>query len=246
MRTFAFTARDGQGNAVTGTLMANTVSEVGQMLRNDGKYPITVRPVDDVSLPGDSRTTSGMGIKISRKELIQFSQQIAIMAETGVTLSEALECAAAQAVKPAVKALLEDLCRQVQAGNDFSFALARHPRTFPRLYVTLIKASEKSGMLSRLLGRATEYLRDRQETPRRVKGALTYPGIMLAFAVSTTIFLLAFVLPKFTAIYSSKGAALPMPTQVLMTASNVIVDHWLMLAIGVGSVATVGYFFFSS
>ena len=65
--------------------------------------------------------------------------------------------------------------------------------------------------MSRVLVRATNYMRDEQETLRRVKGALTYPGIMLAFAITTTIFLLAFVLPKFTVIYASKGAALPMP-----------------------------------
>jgi type IV pilus assembly protein PilC len=134
----------------------------------------------------------------------------------------------------------------VQAGTDFSAALARHPKSFPRILVALIKAAEKSGMLSKLMKRANAYLRDEQETLRRVKGALTYPGIMLAFAVTTTIFLLAFVLPKFTTIFASKGAALPLPTQILMTMSGFIVNHWAILIIASGIIGVGGFFFFSS
>ena len=185
------------------------------------------------------------GIKIPRAEVIQISTQLATMLETGVTLIEALECVVLQADRnPKLKVLLEDLTVQVQGGADFSAALARDPRSFPRLYVALIKASEKSGMLAKLLVRATNYLRDEQETMRRVKGALTYPAIMLGFALTTTIFLLAFVLPKFTVIYASKGAALPMPTQILMAMSNIVIGHWLALSLSVASAVICGYFYF--
>jgi type IV pilus assembly protein PilC len=119
--------------------------------------------------------------------------------------------------------------------------MGRHPRSFPRLFISLIKASEKSGMLSKLLNRAVAYMRDEQETLRRVKGALTYPSIMLAFAVTTTIFLLAFVLPKFTVIYASKKAALPVPTQVLMNVSDFIVGHYVGLIVGALATAFLTY-----
>jgi type IV pilus assembly protein PilC len=245
MPTFAYTARDESGNAISGTLAGASVAEVSQALRAQRQYPVSIRPATPSDNPKE--TVGSRGIKISRAEVIQLSTMLATMLETGVTLNEALDCVALQADRnPKLKALVADLSTQVQGGCDFSAALARHPRTFPRLYIALIKASEKSGLLSRLLVRATNYMRDEQETLRRVKGALTYPGIMLAFAVTTTIFLLAFVLPKFTVIYASKGAALPVPTQVLMSASNMIVDHWLALAIGVASAATLGYFYFSS
>src|SRR5205085_8686413 len=135
--------------------------------------------------------SGGAGVRISRAEVIQLSTQIAIMLETGVTLIEALDCIATQAEDPRLRKLVQDLSTQVQGGTDFSSALARHPRSFPRLYVALIRAAERSGMMSKLLGRATAYLRDEQETLRRVKGALTYPAIMLGFAVTTTLFLLA-------------------------------------------------------
>jgi len=150
-----------------------------------------------------------------------------------VTLSEALECIGQQTDKPKVKALLEDVVHTVHSGIDLSTALSKHERSFPRLYVALIRASEKSGMMGKLLARATSYLRDEQETLRRVKGALVYPGVMLGFAITTTTFLLAFVLPKFTAIYASKGAALPLPTKILMGASDFLVENKISLPIGV-------------
>jgi type II secretory pathway component PulF len=145
------------------------------------------------------------------------------------TLSDALNCIAGQAEKPNLKALLNDLTQQVHGGGDFSSACARHPRSFPRVFVALVKASEKTGMMGKLLTRATQYMRDEQETVRRVRGALTYPAIMMLFAVSTTVFLLACVLPKFTRIYAAKGAALPTPTKILMAFSQLVIDHSISL-----------------
>ena len=173
------------------------------------------------------------GLRMSRKDLIQFATQLAIMVDTGVTLSEALECIAAQAEKPNVKGIVSDVSQQVQEGGDLSSALQRHPRAFPRLFIALVSASEKSGMMGKLLNRATEYLRDEYEAIRRVRGALTYPAIMLFFAITTTTFLLTFVLPKFTAIYAAKAAALPVPTKVLIAISGFVVHQWpwLLLAI---------------
>jgi type IV pilus assembly protein PilC len=243
MASFSYTARDSSGASISGTLSANTISEVSLMLRNEGKYPISVHPASDEA---GEETQTFSGIKISRNDVIQFSTQLSIMVETGVTIVEALDCIAAQCTKPKVKQLVEDLSMQVQGGTDVSKALARHPRSFPRLYTALIKAAEKSGMLSKLLNRATSYLRDEQETLRRVKGALTYPGIMLAFAISTTVFLLAFVLPKFTAIYASKGAALPVPTRILMAISDALVHNWMMVLTVVATGSVLGTIYFRS
>jgi type IV pilus assembly protein PilC len=218
-------------------MVAGSIREVGEMLRAEGKYPTKVHAASDEA----AKTAPAAGIKIARADVIQISQQLSIMVETGVTITEALDCIAAQSEKPPVKKLLEDLSQQVQGGSDFSSALARHPRSFPRLFVALIKASEKSGMMGKLLTRATTYMRDEQETLRRVKGALTYPGIMLAFAITTTIFLLAFVLPKFTSIYAAKAAALPLPTKFLMGASDFITGHYIVLASAVFMIAGGGW-----
>jgi type IV pilus assembly protein PilC len=165
------------------------------------------------------------------------------MLETGVILSEALDCIARQSEKPRTRALMGDLVEQIQAGSSFSDALSRHPRSFPQLYVALIRASEKSGMMARLLNRATAYLRDEQEIVRKVKGALTYPAIMFSFAISTTTFLLAFVLPRFTVIYASKKAALPGPTQFLMFLSDFIVNDWAIIIASIFTIVAASIFY---
>jgi len=224
MPTFAYTARDAAGQSVSGTLTAASIADVGRMLRLEGKFPINVQPSSHAVTTG-----ARGGIKVSRKDVIQLSTQIAIMVETGVTIVDALECIGQQAAKPKLIELMKDLSAQVQSGGDFSTALSKHPRSFPTLYVALIKASEKSGMLPKMLQRATEYIRDEAEIVRKVKGALTYPGIMCAFACTTTIFLLIFVLPRFTALYASKQAALPVPTQILMAISDVLLHWWMVL-----------------
>lgn len=242
MPTFSYTARDSSGAQTTGTLIAVSLAEASQAIRAEGKYPTSVQAADDATV--ESAGQGERGIKVKRAEVIQFATQLAIMVETGVTLSEALDCISQQSMQPQLKAMVEDIARQVQGGGDFSSALARHPRSFPRLFVSLIKASEKSGMMAKLLARGTAYLRDEQDIVRRVKGALTYPGIMLAFAVTTTIFLLAFVLPRFAGIYASKSAALPLPTKVLLNMSNFMVANWLGLITGTIAAVVGGYFYF--
>jgi type IV pilus assembly protein PilC len=245
MPAYVFTARDTSGNAASGTLIADSETHAQQLLRADGKYPTAIRLASDAEADeaGAPPTDDVADLKVSRADVIQISHQLSIMIETGVTLSDALDCIAAQCDKPTLKRLVQDLTQQVQEGRDLSAAMSRHPRSFPRLFISLIKASEKSGMLSKLLNRAVAYMRDEQETIRRVKGALTYPSIMLAFAVTTTIFLLAFVLPKFTVIYASKKAALPVPTQILMNVSDFIVLHWLGLIVGTVTTAFLTYFY---
>ncbi len=245
MATFAYTSRDSAGRPANGSLTAASVGEALQMIRAEGKYPISVRPTAESEAEA-APVTGGAGVKISRADLIQIATQLSIMIDTGVTLIEALDCIGKQLERPAARKLVADLTEQLQAGISFSNALNRHPRSFPRVFIALMKASEHSGMMSRMLGRAVAYLRDEQETTRKVKGALTYPMIMLTFAMTTTIFLLAFVLPRFTAIYANKKAALPVPTKVLMAISDGLVSHYLAILTTVVLGAILGTFYFRS
>jgi type II secretory pathway component PulF len=238
MPSFTYSARDQAGVALTGILVAESLAHAGQLIRAEGKYPTSIRPTGGVE---GGKLCAG-ALRMSRKDLIHVSTQLSIMIDTGVTLSESLECIASQSEKPNVKKIVQEVCHEVQAGSDFSSALQKHPRAFPRMFIALISASEKSGMMAKLLQRATNYLRDEHETVRRVRGALTYPAIMLGFALTTTTFLLAFVLPRFTAIYASKKAALPVPTLLLMSISNFLVNQWPLILLALGTVG-MGLFF---
>jgi type IV pilus assembly protein PilC len=163
------------------------------------------------------------------------------MLETGVTISDALESISRQAEKPHVKAVLEDVAMAVGRGDDLSTAVGRQPRSFPRIFVALVRASEKGGMLPRMIERANGYLRDEQEIIRKVRGALTYPAIMFTFALMTCIFMLAFILPRFTVLYRGKEHLLPVPTKVLLTLSGVITQHWGYLLIGTAMTGAIAW-----
>jgi type IV pilus assembly protein PilC len=152
------------------------------------------------------------------------------MLETGVTISDALECIARQADKPNVREIVEQVAVAVGRGDDLSTAVSRYPESFPRVFVALVRASEKGGMLPRMIERANGYLRDEQEIIRKVRGALTYPAIMFSFAFVTCVFMLAFILPRFTVLYRGKEHLLPVPTKVLLALSNAITQHWMYLA----------------
>lgn len=237
MTTYAYAARDQKGELVSGQLVAASAEEVARQLRAQGRYVVSI---DAAEAAAKKRSR---GIKVARADILQISNQLSVMLDTGVTLADAIECCAQNCPKPQVRALLEDLSQQVRNGGDFSGALARHPRSFPPIYIALIRASEKNGMMSKLIARATAYLRDEQEITRRVKGALTYPAIMFGFAMLTTLSLLVFVLPRFTDIYANRGAALPVPTQILMTVSQTLTTQWMYIVPALLVLAVGGWAF---
>lgn len=170
--------------------------------------------------------------RLRRAELVQLCAQLSVMLETGVTISDALDCIAQQADRPHVKKVLEEVAAAVGRGDDFSTALSRQPASFPQIFVALVRASEKGGMLPRMIERANGYLRDEQEIIRKVRGALIYPGIMFTFALLTCVFMLAFIMPRFTVLYRGKEHLLPAPTKLLLWLSGLITMHWPYLLIG--------------
>jgi type IV pilus assembly protein PilC len=239
MAKFSYQARDGGGDLATGIVNAATMEEAAKSLRAEGKYIVKIVPAakaddDDATVVAASRSK-----RVKRKEVIFFAHQLAVMIETGVPLTDALESTRDQAANPHFKAVLNDVTAHVEAGGDFSSALAKYPRVFPNAMVSLIRASEISGTMAQMLDRLSGYLTKEEQTARQVKGALMYPIFMLVMAVSVTIFLLAFVLPKFAGIYASRGAALPAPTRLLLAISEGLIGYWYLwtlLAIVVGGV----------
>ena len=180
--------------------------------------------------------------KLKRPELLDVSEQLAVMLDAGVRLADALETCREQAERDGqarVAAVLADVAADVSAGTDLSAALARHPASFPNVYVALVKAGEKSGLMTDMIGRAVGYLRDEREVVRKVKGAMTYPAVMLGFALVTTIGLLTFVLPRFTAMYAGKEDRLPGPTKLLVAISDVLTTQWHLLIPGTALVVFV-------
>jgi len=165
---------------------------------------------------------------VRRHEIIYLTNQLAIMVDTGVTLSSALTSILQQEQNPTLRRVLAELRSAVEAGEDFSAALARHPKYFDHTYVSLVRVSEATGSLPEMLDRIGTYLRKQLETRNKVRAAMAYPAVMLVMAICVTVFLLTWVMPKFTPIFDNRGMQLPTPTRIMMTASDVLIGYWYL------------------
>ncbi len=158
-------------------------------------------------------------IKVKSAELIMFTNQLSIMLDSGVVLSDALDVIAQQTDGKEFKAILNDISETVKAGDNFSGALSKYPKVFSKMFLSMVKASEASGKMVEMLSVLSGYLEFEADTRKKIKGALTYPFIMALVAVAATGTLMFFVLPRFTKIYDSRGVELPLLTQWLVKGS---------------------------
>lgn len=228
--TYAFRARDAAGSIVTGQVVAGSAEEVGARLRTEGKYVLSVtdNAMRAAAVLDERQVRRNEAAKrVRREDVIAFCQQLSVMLETGVPITEALDAFCQQAPRREFKQVLTVLRDEIVGGEKFSTAMAKWPRVFPHMMVSLMKASEASGTMALMLGRIGEYLGKERRTVRQIKGALSYPAFMMLTGLAMTVFLMAFVLPKFAKIYEMRSASLPTPTKVLLAMSNFVTGQWM-------------------
>ena len=148
----------------------------------------------------------------SRKDILNFTNQLAVMVRAGISLQDSLEAIGEQHHNEKFKVVIRDLKERIEAGQSFSQSLAEYPNVFSELYINMVAAAEVSGSLSDMLQKLAEYLDSEAETRSQVKGAMVYPIIIAAMAVFVTVFLLCFVLPRFTAIFAKSLGNSLLPT----------------------------------
>ncbi len=171
----------------------------------------------------------------SRKDILNFTNQLAVMVRAGISLQDSIESIAEQSANQKFKLVVIDLKNRIEAGQSFSQALAEHPDVFSGFYTNMVAAAEMSGSLSSMLQKLAEYLDAEADTRSQVKGAMVYPIIIATMAVVVTFFLLCFVLPRFTAIFAGKEHLLPTPTKVLMASSAFLRGYWFFILPAVGA-----------
>ncbi len=201
--------------------------------------------IDGAGPTGTGRQ-SGPLKRVKTDDIVFFANQLAVMVDTGVPLSEALDAIANSTDNNGLEAVVSDLSLQVKSGVEFSTAMESHRKHFSELFISLMRASEASGRMGEMLERCTEYMMQDRETRRQIKGAMIYPACMMSFCVLVVIGLLVFVLPRFEKIYAGKNAVLPMPTRILLAASNGIVNYWPYILGGLGTVIGLSVMYFRS
>jgi type IV pilus assembly protein PilC len=163
------------------------------------------------------------------------------MVRAGISLRAAVDGIADQTENPKFKVMLVQIKDDLDGGRSFSEALQRYPKTFSPLYINMVKASELSGGFAKMLDRIAAYQAQQIETMSQVRGAMIYPGIIGTLAVGVTVFLLTFVLPRFTSIFAGKEAALPLPTRMLLVVSNSMTAYWYVY---LGAIVVAAWVFF--
>ena len=223
MAKFHFqTARAGGTSA--GVLEAADLNAAAALLRARGETIVDLAPLD---LPTELvRARFSLASRPSIREVANFTSQLAVMIRAGISIRHALEAIAEQTEHQSFRKVLMQMRGEIENGGSFSQALSRHPQVFSPLYVNMVKASEMTGGLAGMLDRIGGYLNQQLETRALIVGAMTYPAIIAMMAITTTIFLLVFVLPRFMILFAGKEAALPLATRVLIALSHFLVRDW--------------------
>lgn len=245
MANYRYQVRNPQGQTQVGIIAAESSTAAAAALRNQGMHVLAL------SVIAGQVTAQGLFAKFkelnagkpSQKHVLDFTTQLAVMIRAGINLRAALDGIADQTQHVAFRKILMQLKTDVEGGKQFSEAIAKHPKLFNTLYVNMVRASEMSGSFSRMLDRIAAYIGQQLETRKMVVGASIYPAIIGTLAISVTVFLLTFVLPKFYAVFEGKEDILPWATKFLMGVSKGIVAYWPIIVGAVVGVAGAIYAF---
>jgi type IV pilus assembly protein PilC len=211
--------------------------------KNDSAKKRTVHAANGAARSQSVDTSRVSTLKIKRSELIMLTTQLSVMIDSGVVLSDALDAISSQSQEGNLKIVVEHISDSVKNGESFSQAISDYPKIFNPMFISMVRASEASGKMSEMLRIVSSYLEFEYETRKRIKGALTYPVIMVLIAILATGMLMFFVLPRFIKIYESRSAALPKLTQVLVDLSNMMRDFRVMsVALAAGVVAALVFY----
>src|SRR5256885_14298555 len=237
MPSFVYVAREtGSGREIRSSVEATTEQAAIAALLNRNLLVVSIQE----KLGKKGRTSGG---KVALSDLVVFTRQLATMIDAGLAMVQSLQGLAEQTTNKVMRDVIKDVCTRVEGGDSFSEALQKHPKAFSRLYICMVAAGEKGGLLAEILARLATYLENAARLRKKVKSAMMYPTVVTVVAIGITIFLLVKVVPVFGEIFSSFQAKLPAPTLALINISN-IVKHYIILILLAGAGGVYGWFYF--
>jgi type IV pilus assembly protein PilC len=237
MASFVYVARDSlSGKEIRNSIEASTEQAALATLLNRNLLVVSIQ-----AKVGKKGSTAGG--KVALADLVIFTRQLATMIDAGLAMVQSLQGLAEQTTNKVMRDVIKDVCTRVEGGDSFSEALQKHPKAFNRLYVCMVAAGEKGGLLAEILARLAVYLENAARLRKKVKSAMMYPAVVTVVAILITTFLLIKVVPVFGEIFSSFGAKLPAPTLFLINLSN-FVKHWIIaLLLGGGGMVYAWFYF---
>ncbi|HYB69576.1 MAG TPA: type II secretion system F family protein [Candidatus Bathyarchaeia archaeon] len=232
MAVFAYRAADELGRTIDGVMEAPDTGTVIERLQRDAYFPVRIRAHDRPRGRLDLAWLKMVRRRAAPRDLVALTQQLATLLEAGLPLDRALAIQTDLAPTPRLRAIVADVLAAVQGGSPLADALARHhPRPFSRLYVDMVRAGEKGGVLEVTLRRLASFLEESRELRDALASALIYPVLLAAVGAAAVVFLMTFVIPRFAVIFGDLGTTIPLPTLVLLETSAFIQRYWWSLAL---------------
>lgn len=231
MPKFKYTGKAQGGGPVSGEIEAESIAQANAMLKQRQILPKTIeakKGLGEIEL-----NIPGMGPTVTTKDIVIFTRQFATMIDAGLPLVQCLDILASQNENPLMKKILFDVKSSVEGGSTFADALAKHPKTFDGLFVNLVAAGEVGGILDTILNRLSTFMEKGEKLKGKVKGAMMYPVIVIVIAGVIVSGLLIFVVPIFEDMFAGFGAALPLPTQIVVNISDFLQAYWWAIFVGI-------------
>ncbi len=242
MAVYNYTAMDDKGKEKKGTVDADTVPMAIAQVREMGFFPtkVAAQKTAGGKKGGAGQKSSGMGKeltipfldRISAKQLTLFTRQLSTLIDAGLAIVKSLRTLESQEKPGKMKRTVGDVASAVEGGASFSEALAKYPKTFTKLYVSMVRAGEAGGVLEVTLRRLAEFAEKQMSLQKKIKSAMIYPIFVVVAAGGIVTFLVTFILPTFAEMFADMGATLPGLTQALISLSNFMINRWYVLVGG--------------
>src|SRR3989339_1595465 len=216
-----------EGKIVTKKIEAASSEAVVEYLQKNDYFPISVKKVNEQNLTFLNTLLQ----RVVFTDIVNYTRQVAIMLNAGLTLIDALEILKKQTVKLPLKKMIEAIDAKIKGGESFSDALKNYRGNFSNLYISLVKSGEASGKLGEILLRLADNLEKEREFKSKLKGALVYPAIIIIGMFVVMFIMVTFVLPKLLGLYKDFNVELPMSTKILIAVSTFSTKFWPLVLI---------------
>lgn len=234
MASFKYTGRNAGGSQVKDSIDAANIDLAAEKLFKKGITPISISAAKTAKNAASTDVFELLNNgKVSLEELIVFCRQMYALMRSGVPILRAINGMVESANSTALKKALADIGKQLEGGYTFSSALNSHPKIFDHLFISLVHVGENTGQLDQAFLKLTTYLERELDTRKRIKAALRYPSMVLIAISAAMVILNIFVIPTFADMFTRLGAELPLATRFIIASSNLFINYWHYMLLGV-------------
>lgn len=224
MPSFKYKALGKNGEKIENIYTANTKEDVLMMIKSNNYYPLKIEEIVE-----STKVDSNLFIKVKTKDIAIFCRQFYTMLNAGATINVCLNVLGEQITNKKLKNAIISADEYVQKGLTFSEALKKQGDVFPDLFINMVNSGEVSGTLDTIMRRMSEHYEKENKVNNKVKAAMVYPILLGVISIAMIIIMLTFVMPMFVDMFNESGVALPLPTKMLMGASNFMKSYWYMV-----------------